>query len=123
MLKKNYIKRGLKALFKIYKCLYNKQFNFRELRVTGLQVWSKISGRSLINGLNRLGFNTRLENFLFKRNIRPEQIGFCKNKRTSDHMFVLKTLIEKYTQNNPSPFFMHLICRFLHIILFFDTCF
>jgi hypothetical protein len=39
---------------------------------------------------------------LFKRNIiRPEQIGFCKNKRTSDHMFVLKTLIEKYTQNNP----------------------
>jgi hypothetical protein len=34
---------------------YNKQFNFRELRVTGLQVWSKISGRSLINNLNRLG--------------------------------------------------------------------
>jgi hypothetical protein len=32
-----------------------KQFNFRELRVTGLQVWSKISGRSLINNLNRLG--------------------------------------------------------------------
>jgi hypothetical protein len=31
---------------------YNKQFNFRELRVTGLQVWSKISGRSLINNLN-----------------------------------------------------------------------
>jgi hypothetical protein len=35
-----------------------------------------------------------------------KQIGFCKNKRTSDHMFVLKTLIKKYTQNNPSPFFM-----------------
>jgi hypothetical protein len=50
--------------------------------------------------------NTRLENFLFKRNIiRPEQIGFCKNKRTSDHMFVLKTLIEKYTQNNPKVLF------------------
>jgi hypothetical protein len=42
---------------------YNKQFNFRELRVTGLQVWS------------------------------------------SDHMFVLKTLIEKYTQNNPKVLF------------------
>ena len=53
---------------------------------------------------NYLG--TRLENFLFKRNIiRPEQIGFCKNKRTSDHMFVLKTLIEKYTQNNPKVLF------------------
>jgi hypothetical protein len=50
--------------------------------------------------------NTRLENFLFKRNIiRPEQIGFCKNKRTSDHMFVLKTLIEKYIQNNPKVLF------------------
>jgi hypothetical protein len=32
-----------------------KNFNFRELRVTGLQVWSTISGRSLINNLNRLG--------------------------------------------------------------------
>ena len=43
--------------------------------------------------------NTRLETFLSKRNIIcKEQIGFCKKKRTSDHMFVLKTLIEKYTQ-------------------------
>jgi hypothetical protein len=74
--KEELYKRGLKALFKMYKCFeghkpdtlsrlfcspsavserrtmssaYNKQFNFRELRVTGLQVWSKISGRSLIN--------------------------------------------------------------------------
>jgi hypothetical protein len=37
--------------------------------------------------------------------IRPEQIGFCKNKRTSDYMFVLKTLIKKYTQNNPKVLF------------------
>jgi hypothetical protein len=29
--------------------------------------------------------------------IKPEQFGFCKGKRTSDHHFVLKTLIEKYT--------------------------
>jgi hypothetical protein len=28
----------------------------------------------------------------------PEQIGFSKGSRTSDHMFVLKTLIDKYTQ-------------------------
>ena len=27
-----------------------------------------------------------------------EQIGFCKNKRTSDHLFVLKTLIDRSTQ-------------------------
>ena len=30
--------------------------------------------------------------------ISPEQIGFSKDGRTSDHMFVLKTLIDKYTQ-------------------------
>ena len=50
--------------------------------------------------------NIRLENFLSKRNIIcKEQIGFCKKKRTSDHMFVLKTLIEKYTQMGPKLLF------------------
>jgi hypothetical protein len=29
---------------------------------------------------------------------RISQIGFSKGSRTSDHMFVLKTLIDKYTQ-------------------------
>ena len=44
--------------------------------------------------------NCRLNNFCLKRNIIcPEQIGFCKGKRTSDHIFVLKTLIDKYTQS------------------------
>ena len=43
--------------------------------------------------------NTRLVNFITKQQIiGPEQIGFCKGKRTSDHMFVLKTLIDKYTK-------------------------
>ena len=28
----------------------------------------------------------------------PEQIGFSKGSRTSDHVFVLKTLIDKYIQ-------------------------
>ena len=43
--------------------------------------------------------NSRLVNFITKRKIiGPEQIGFCKGKRTSDHMFVLKTLIDKYTK-------------------------
>jgi len=45
--------------------------------------------------------NTRLEKFLSSINIISlEQIGFCKEKRTSDHHFVLKTLIDKYTQQN-----------------------
>ena len=43
--------------------------------------------------------NNRLDNFLTMHNIIcPEQIGFSKGSRTSDHMFVLKTLIDKYTQ-------------------------
>lgn len=43
--------------------------------------------------------NSRLEKFFFNRKIiKWEQIGFCKTKRTSDHLFVLKTLIDKYTQ-------------------------
>ena len=50
--------------------------------------------------------NIRLEKFLAERNIIcKEQIGFCKDKRTSDHMFVLKTLIDKYTQKGPKLLF------------------
>lgn len=46
--------------------------------------------------------NNRLEKFLLSRNIiKPEQIGFCKGKRTSDHHFVLK----KYTQEGGKKFF------------------
>ena len=53
--------------------------------------------------------NTRLNNFLIKRNIiSREQIGFCKGKRTRDHIFTLKTLIDKYCQQG---------CKKLH------TCF
>ena len=45
--------------------------------------------------------NTRLEKFLSSRNIISlEQKGFCKGKRTSDHHFVLETLVVKYTQQN-----------------------
>ena len=45
--------------------------------------------------------NNRLENFYIQRNlICTEQIGFCRKKRTSDHIFVLKTLIDKYTQSS-----------------------
>ena len=47
-------------------------------------------------------FNTfltrRLDNFLEQKNITsPLQIGFTKKERISDHMFVLRTLIEKYS--------------------------
>ena len=44
--------------------------------------------------------NCRLNNFCLKRNIIcPEQIRFCKGKRTCEHIFVLTTLIDEYTQS------------------------
>ena len=40
--------------------------------------------------------NNRLEKFLVGRNIiKPHQIGFRKGARTADHLFIIKTLIEK----------------------------
>ena len=55
---------------------------------------------------------------MLSRNIiKPEQFGFCKGKRTSDHHFVLKTLIEKYTQEGGKTFFT---C-FVNLRKAFDT--
>lgn len=70
---------------------------------------SNYRGIAVVSNLGKLFakiLNTRLEKFLTDRNIiRPEQIGFCKGKRTSDHIFVLKTLIEKYTQQGNKKLF------------------
>ena len=48
----------------------------------------------------------RLDDFL-KDNalINPVQIGFTKKARTADHMFVLRTLIEKYTKDTCGKLF------------------
>ena len=58
-------------------------------------------GISILSCIVKL-FNTiltkRLDNFLEeKKIITPLQIGFFKEARTSNHMFVLRTIIEKYT--------------------------
>jgi hypothetical protein len=43
----------------------------------------------------------RLDNYLDKNNtICPEQIGFRKGYRRSDHVFTLKTLIDKFFKKN-----------------------
>ena len=44
-------------------------------------------------------FNNRLIDKFLEENqtIEKVQIGFTKNARTSDHMFVLESLIDKYT--------------------------
>ena len=50
-----------------------------------------------IGKLFNIILNKRLDKFLLERNIIHEtQIGFSKNSRTSDHLFVLKCLVGKY---------------------------
>ena len=53
---------------------------------------------SCIGKLFNSVLNRRLDSHLEKNSIiHPHQIGFCKKSRTSDHMFVLKTILDKYT--------------------------
>ena len=60
--------------------------NYRGLTITS-------SNGKLFNRV----LNARLDKFLIKYNGIDEcQIGFRKKARTSDHMFVLKTIIDKY---------------------------
>ena len=50
--------------------------------------------------------NSRLVKFIEDRKIRAkEQIGFIKKARTADHMFVLKSLIDKYTKPKAGKLF------------------
>jgi hypothetical protein len=59
-------------------------------------------GITINNAMSKL-FSTVLNNRLkdkFEETLNVNQIGFRKNYRTSDHIFVLKTLIEKYVKEN-----------------------
>uniref|UniRef100_A0A9J8AFQ2 ribonuclease H n=1 Tax=Cyprinus carpio carpio TaxID=630221 RepID=A0A9J8AFQ2_CYPCA len=50
--------------------------------------------------------NTRLSDFLIKHNALSKcQIGFLPKCRTSDHIFTLQTLIDKYVHQNKSQIF------------------
>jgi hypothetical protein len=58
-----------------------------------------------------------LENYLEHNDIIcPEQIGFRKGARTSDHIFSLKTVIDKYVRKNKYVF----VC-FVDLKKAFDT--
>ncbi len=62
--------------------------------------------------------NSRLDTFLSKNKlINPTQIGFTKDARSSDHVFILKTLIEKYSQNKNGK----LYCCFIDFNKAFDS--
>ena len=61
-------------------------------------------GITIMSSLGKL-FNsvltTRLQKFLDSNNIiSKEQIGFTKDASTADHIFTLKTMIQKYTKGN-----------------------
>ena len=45
--------------------------------------------------------NTRISNHLENRSyLKKEQVGFRKNFRTSDQIFILKTIVDKFIQRN-----------------------
>ena len=72
---------------------------------------SNFRGISLTSNLSKL-FNsilhTRVSEYLEENKlIRPEQGGFRKVFRTSDHIFVLQTIIEKYTKTGKN---IRLLC-------------
>ena len=74
------------------KCLHKNGSKSDPINYRGITMCSDLSKVSTGVMLNRL--NT----FLDKHNImKKEQIGFKKGARTADHMFILKTLIDKYT--------------------------
>ena len=62
-------------------------------------ITSNYRGISITSSLGKLFtsiINERLYNFMTTKNIlHPAQIGFMKGKRTSDHIFVLKCIIEE----------------------------
>ena len=86
-------------------------------------------GISILSCVAKL-FNTiltkRLDNFLEQKDlISPLQIGFTKKARTSDHMFVLRTLIEKYTHDKNGKLYACFIDfhkafdRVIHILMLY----
>ena len=70
---------------------------------------------SFIGKLFNSVLNNRLDNYWSENNIISEtQIGFEKKDRTADHMFVLRTLIEKYTKQSNAHLFTCFIDSVIH---------
>jgi hypothetical protein len=54
--------------------------------------------------------NTKLDDFVCKNNIIKNcQIGFAKNARTSDHMFIIKCIIDKYCKTKDGKVYVWLV--------------
>ena len=78
---------------------HNSPANFRGLIILNCldEVFNMILNERIINYLNKKGI------------MDDKQIGLKKKSRTSDHMFILRTLIEKYTQKKRQTVFV--FCR------------
>lgn len=62
--------------------------------------------------------NNRLKTFLKNHKIiNPSQTGFTKNARSADHVFILKTMIEKYCHHKDGKLF----CCFVDFNKVFDS--
>ena len=82
------------------------------------QNYRRITITSCIGKLFNIILNNRLDKFLLEHNIIHEtQIGFSKNSRTSDHLFVLKCLVDKYINSGGK----HLYACFVDFHKAFDT--
>jgi hypothetical protein len=76
------------------KPLYKKENPLLPTNYRGITITSVLG--KLFNTI----INNRVQEYLVKNNImRMEQIGFRKKCRTADHIFVLKTLIQKYKKD------------------------
>ena len=65
--------------------------------------------------------NTRINNYLEENNYNNTyQAGFKKNSRTSDHLFTLRTLIDKYVKYSKKK--GKLFACFVDLLRAFDTC-
>ena len=83
----------IKKLFK--SCNVDDPNNYRGLTLT-----------SSVGKLFSSILNSRLDKFLEKYNLIDDcQIGFTKKARTSDHMFVLKCIIDRYCANKEGRVF------------------
>lgn len=117
------VKSSITALQDVYDKLFNRILRegtyprlWRESYITpiykagGRNDPSNYRGIAINNILGKVFsiiLNSRLEKFIKANNLIDDtQIGFKKNCRTTDHMFVLRTLIDKYVKKLKSPLYV-----------------
>ena len=96
-----------------YPTLWNRGFISSLPKTGDLSDPNNFRGITLTSCLGKL-FNKILSRRLYKfrenNNLRPaEQIAYCDDSRTTDHIFVLHSLIEKYKLSKKTAVFM--LCR------------